>query len=271
MCASGFLSLRDCSAISWCWTLRAGTGLLTWEAVRQVPEGGVWALAMDAQNGAALRQQAGRLPEVERPVVLIGAPAELDYLLDLRGEAELHFDCIMGRNIFIEPRQELEALLGAVAPRIRPGGLLCLAQSVPRHTQRLYALVDWDGAADLLEKVKAAEEGIYHDADDPLVNWDETAVRHALEAAGLLDVQVTIDRQMEQRRLWPEQVERWLAVPAGEGERPSYMQRLAAAGLSETELQEVARRYRRSLLNQEVGWQSSQAYIRARAGETTAA
>ena len=40
--------------------LEAGTGLLTWEAVRQAPEGGVWALSSDAKNGEALREQANR-------------------------------------------------------------------------------------------------------------------------------------------------------------------------------------------------------------------
>src|SRR5690606_21301680 len=39
----------------------AGSGLLTWEAVRQAPEGGVWAITADEAAGEALRQQAARL------------------------------------------------------------------------------------------------------------------------------------------------------------------------------------------------------------------
>jgi putative ATPase len=76
----------------------AGSGLLTWEAVRQAPEGGVWALATDPTSGEAVRQQAERLPELERPFILIGALSELPTLLALREEAEIRFDRILARN-----------------------------------------------------------------------------------------------------------------------------------------------------------------------------
>ena len=66
--------------------LNAGSGLLTWEILRRAPEGGTWALARDRQAGEGLRQQAERLPEIERPVVLVGEPDELRDLLTLRGE-----------------------------------------------------------------------------------------------------------------------------------------------------------------------------------------
>ncbi len=38
--------------------LNAGSGLLTWEALRQAPEGGVWALTPEAGSGEALRQMS---------------------------------------------------------------------------------------------------------------------------------------------------------------------------------------------------------------------
>jgi len=52
--------------------LKAGSGLITWEAVRRVPEGGVYTLARTARDGEALRQQASRLHEVEHPLVWEG-------------------------------------------------------------------------------------------------------------------------------------------------------------------------------------------------------
>jgi putative ATPase len=247
--------------------LNAGAGLLTWEAVRHAPEGGVWALAADTVTGDALRQQAARLPDVERPVVLVGRLAELDYLLDLRGDADLRFDRVVGRNVFTDTAAALPQTIGAVVSRMRPGGLLVLAQIVPRHTQRLFALVDWSGAEVLGRKVQAVEEAIYHDPADPLVNWDETDLEKSLFEAGLVNVQVVVEKQFEQRRLSGEQVERWLALDMADTERPSYLGRLAAAGLTDQELGEVARRYRRALLKQEVSWQSSHAYISAAAPE----
>src|SRR5690606_7844005 len=90
--------------------LHAGAGLLTWETLRRAPEGGTWALARDRQAAEGLRQQAERLPALERPVVLAGQPAELGDLLALRGEAGVRFDAVVGRNA-LGPLPDKEAVL----------------------------------------------------------------------------------------------------------------------------------------------------------------
>ncbi len=61
--------------------MNAGTGMLTWEAVRRVPEGGVWALATDERAAEALREQSRPLDPLDRPHVLVGAIADLPTLL----------------------------------------------------------------------------------------------------------------------------------------------------------------------------------------------
>ena len=61
--------------------LNAGSGLLTWEALRRSAEGGVYALARSSQDAEALIQQAARLAEIERPFVLQGDLDELPRLL----------------------------------------------------------------------------------------------------------------------------------------------------------------------------------------------
>ena len=63
--------------------LKAGSGLLTWEALRRVPEGGVYALARSRRDADALRQLAERLPAPERPVVMEGRIGELPLFLQL--------------------------------------------------------------------------------------------------------------------------------------------------------------------------------------------
>ena len=153
--------------------LNAGTGLLTWEAVRRAPEGGVWTLAFAANEASALREMAARLPEIERPVVLQGALAELPDLLALRGEADVRFDAIVGRGALSPGRfnhhrdtentekqsGNLRALCVSLVNLSRAGGCISLAEPVPRHTQRLYALVDLAELGDALAvKVREAEE-----------------------------------------------------------------------------------------------------------------
>ena len=77
--------------------LEAGTGLLTWEALRRVPEGGVWAHTSDKIAAVALHETAAHLAEIERPQVLQGPLAALaDQIAD--HNPDILFDAIVGRN-----------------------------------------------------------------------------------------------------------------------------------------------------------------------------
>jgi putative ATPase len=246
--------------------LNAGSGLLTWEALRQAPEGGVWALTPEAATGEALRQQAQRLPEVERPVILIGEPAELGHLLALRGEEDVTFDCILGRNAFTRSQGRAEAL-EVVAAALKPGQALCLAQVLPRDGQRLYQLLDWQGRPEALAlAVSQAEEAIYDDPDDPLVNWDAAGLAAELEMAGFQDISLSADVQTDQRRITAADLARWF--PDGQDyaiadDRPTYARRLAEAGLSPAEVSQVKELYERRLRGQLVAWRRTVLYVQA--------
>ena len=247
--------------------LNAGSGLLTWEAVRQAPEGGVWALTPEAGNGEALRQQAQRLPDVERPVILIGQVAELGHLLALRGEEDVAFDNILGRNAFTRSEGRVEALT-VVAAAQRPGGRLCLAQVMPKDGQRLYQLLDWSAQPEeLAEAVRQAEESIYADAADPLVNWDAGDLLADLQSAGWLDADIQVEYQTSRRRISAADLARWFpergTYVAGD-DRSSYAQRLAAAGLSPAEVDRVRDLFRRRLRGQVVDWRRTLLYVQAR-------
>ncbi len=242
--------------------VNAGSGLLTWEAVRRAPEGGVWALAADVETGEALRQQAERLAGVERPSILIGSINELETLLALRDESDLKFDRILGRNLFNSQFtiHNSQSTIGNLARWLAPSGSrLTLIQSIPRYAQRLYNLVEWPDDA-LRAKVATAEEAIYHDETDPLVNWDENDLAAALQAAGL-DAQLTVEKQTEQRRITAVHLARWFPDGAVYQIKPSYAQRLQAAGVTEEELGQVSRLYRRQMQGSVLSWQTAIAYI----------
>ena len=250
-------------------TLYDNAGLLTWEAVRRAPEGGVWALTAEKEAVTALREQAERLPELERPVVLAGQLEELSYLLSLRGEEDVRFDRILARNPFGNKQWPVHAgdapsPLSVLVDRLLPGGRLCIAQVVPRRGQRLYALVDWSSASEgLAEKVGAAEEAIYTDPNDPLVNWDAEDVEAALAAAGFADVHVEVAQQTTERQITAGHLERWFGVEEiGDG-RPSYRSRLQDAGLTDGEVEAVEEVYTRQLQNETKTWKSAILYASA--------
>ncbi|MCB8967386.1 MAG: AAA family ATPase [Ardenticatenaceae bacterium] len=237
--------------------VNAGSGLLTWEAARRAPEGGVWALAADTTEGDALRQMAARLPDLERPFILIGPLTDLEKLLTLRGEAHMRFDRIMGRNLFAAG--DWPRTLALLAGWLGENGRFCFIQPIPRHTQRLYDLVQWRDDA-LRQKVVAIEEAIYHDNTDPLVNWDENDLISAWRAAGL-EVHATVERQTEQRHITAAHLARWF--DPGTLDRPSYGERLLAGGLTAAEVEEVRNGYGRYLRDQNVSWQNTILYLLA--------
>jgi putative ATPase len=239
--------------------INAGSGLLTWEAARRAPEGGVWAFTSDQQAGEALRQMAERLPEVERPSILIGDLTELPYLLKLRGESDLKFDRILARNLFTDHRLPGDWEIERLRDWLLPDGRLCLIQIIPRHTQRLYRLVDWAGQEKLHEKVTAAEEAIYHDETDPLVNWDEGDVQAGLTAAGFAEVRTHLEKESSQRQITEAHLERWFGED--EGEKVSYGRRLQTSGLTKKQVEQVATLYRKQLLGRVVAWGTAVAYL----------
>ncbi len=98
---------------------------------------------------------------------------------------------------------------------------------MPRHAQRLYALVDLAELGQALAaRVREAEEAIYADPTDPLVNWAEDDLRAAFLAANLTGVIIESVESLAEARITPALVDRWFAT-AAPGERPSYVQRLA--------------------------------------------
>jgi putative ATPase len=258
--------------------LNAGSGLLTWEALRRTPEGGVVALARTAQDADALRQQAGRLPDIERPTILQGDLDDLPALL-AHGEPATspssasgihhssfivhrspHFDAILGRNALTRhPGKPAAARL--LASLLSESGHTSLAETVPAHTQRLYQLVDLAALGDeLAGRVAEAEEAIYRQSDDPMVNWDEASLRQAFEAAGLA-VQVSVEREHSETQVTPALLARWF-TPADGGERPSYVDRLRQRlDASECALVETA--FRQQLTNRAVPWETTTAYLAA--------
>ncbi len=239
--------------------LRAGSGLLTWEALRRAAEGGVYALAWTEEDARALDQMAAALPEPRRPVIPHGDLALLPDLI-ARTEPGLRFDRILGRNA-LGPRPDKPALIPLLADLLRPDGLILLAETIPRHAQRLYQLIDLRRLDDpLARKLQDAEEAIYADPADPLVNWDAEALARLFRDAGFV-VEVEEAVRESQVRVTTALLDRWFAEE-GRG-RPTYRQHLAAH-LTPDELAQVEALFRGQLRGQTVPWQFRHLVIQLR-------
>ncbi len=277
--------------------LNAGTGLLTWEAVRRAPVGGVWTLATNEQSANALKQQINNLDGLERPVILNGAIPDLPQLIkntliaqtaNLPSDKQqgnntppdeqisnLSYNKIIGRNVLTQVTDKAD-VAGVIVNLLQAKGRLVLAEIIPKYTQRLHQLVDLSDLPDtLVEGVVAAEEAIYANPNDSMVNWDEHTLQKVFSGAGLTKLGLTklgltkfgltklevfIESNNADWRIGVNQLERWFNLEA-QGKRLTFAQHLLNHGLQTTELKEIKTRFQQQLVNQVIPWRSTIAYL----------
>ena len=237
--------------------INAGTGLLTWEAIRQVPFGGVYACVRTSVDANALQEQAAALPELMRPVILTVPISRLSEVL-AEEASNVQFDCIMGRNALMSEPDKLQTAQ-TLAQLIPPGGKLVLAETVPRYTQRLYRLLQPHSLdASLYKRLVDAEEAMYVSQSDPMLNWDADDLRDAFASTGLV-VDMVVEQNSTQMHISSAFLERLFAT---KGNRPSYAQRLGEK-LTLEELERLKATFTQCLLNQTIDWQSAIAFLKA--------
>jgi putative ATPase len=247
--------------------LNARDGLLTWEACRRAPEGGVWALVHTAAEARLLEASAAALPELERPRILTGTLSRLPELLARTSVAELLFDAALGREALLRETGH-GAALRAVAGLLRPGGRLALAETIPARGIRLSQLLDL-GAEDraFVQKLEEAEERIYGNPEDPRMGWDEETLLAEIRDAGFEEAQGETRRVTFRRVVRAADLERWLGGAASPGEgkpsSPSYGEQ-ARGFLGAEGLERLKDLCRLQLQDREVEWARTVVVVGAR-------
>ncbi len=246
--------------------IHADNGLLMWEALRRVPEGGVWALVSNEQTADALRQQTEQFPVLRQPQIICGQSSKLPEIMKEENLQDMQFDIVVGRNL-IRHSQEHAPVLRAVAEAMADAGQLSLAETIPKRTQRLYKLVRLDALpAKLAQRLVQAEEAIYNSSDDLLVNWDIVELKNWLASVGFVDVNLTEDKQNIQQEISKRRIGRWFSQSTETGRR-SYGERLADY-LSAAEVEQVQDVYTAQLLGKTINWTSELVYVYARCSKT---
>ena len=234
--------------------LNARSGLLTWEAVRQVPEGGVYSRVETAQDLAALKEQAAMLPALARPVIFQTSLSELPQGLS-QNAPDIQFDRIVGRNVFgaIAPTVNL---LESIVAALNMTGRLALAETVPRESQRLWKLIPAEKLpGQLQEHWRQAEEALYADTADPRLAWTGASLVDLLETTRLA---VTWSQEVVQSDLFVSSklCDRWFDT----ANPNSYRSRLATV-ISTQDLATIEKLLRQQVQNQTVPWQSTYLWL----------
>ena len=205
--------------------LNASTGLLTWEAIRQAPEGGVYACAQSDQAYESLKEQSAALHKLSQPVVIRATPAQWmsavqAIALDNSSpksptlqSAPTKFDGIIGRNTLMALADKRSAIQH-IEKLLAPSGKCVLAETVPVKGQRLSQLLTVTAIDDeLLEQFKEAEETLFQQPKDNRLNWTAATLKEHFSVVGLAC-------EIEERALTtpltitPDLLKRWLG-PGG--------------------------------------------------------
>jgi putative ATPase len=233
--------------------LHADTGLLTWEALRRTPEGGVYTCVRTLAEAQTLEEQVSGLGVLHRPMILVSDLENLGAVLREQVPG-LHFDRIVGRNVFTRI-EDKKAMAKQLAFWLRQEGMIALAQSIPRHTQRLYQLLKpaWF-PENLYERLRDAEEAIYADPQDILVNWDAEDFQQAFTEAGL-QTSIESEHQQADTRITAAMIDRWFTTS-----NPTYASRLRPA-LCDSEIALVGKVFAQRLQEQIVPWKSQLVFL----------
>jgi hypothetical protein len=164
----------------------------------------------------------------------------------------------VGRNaLFREP--DKAGSLAALASVMKSGGQISLAEVVPSEGMRLSELLDLQSETEAFrKKLSKAEESIYRDPKNPLVNWSVEDFCGIVETAGFSILNRDTRRFADSRTIRPADIERWFAPHSG-----SYVSR-ASAFLSSAELEIVREICSEQLTGRELDWQSTVLFVAAK-------
>jgi putative ATPase len=241
--------------------ITADGGAFSWEALRRVPEGGVWSLVSNERSAALLRDQAAALPELQRPQWLVGQPEQLPTLLLDSDGAAIRFDFVLGRNLFARASDQA-ALARLLAELLRPGGSISLCENLPRRSQRLseYLIASDTSAGDgpapaTLERFRQAEEAVYAEVEDAALSWDLPELEELLSVQGL-QVRAELAHFRREQSIGAQQLARWFELTPG-----SFAERMQRQGLQDAELQTCRAQLQRIFAAAPVQWTNTVAYI----------
>ncbi len=129
------------------------------------------------------------------------------------------------------------------------------------YTQRLYKLLQpsWL-SSELFERLKLAEEAIYEDNLDPMINWDSFDLQRDLAKAGLT-IKIEEERLQTSMLITPSLLERWFSKTQQSEVRSTYRMHLEKI-LTNEEVAVIRQVFTQYLCHQTIPWSSTIVYLK---------
>jgi len=189
-----------------------GSGFLVWEALRRVPEGGVFYLPRNAQKGEILEGIAAQIHKTEGPQILKELP-----LPGLGESGDLRFEHILSRQD-VGHRKNRTAWLEKLSGLIVPQGSLSLSEIIPRGSTRLSSLLGSSFPPSFLKAMEQAESALFDDPSRPITGWTEEILEKEVEEGGFQILKKEIIPHVETVRLTTNDIQAWIAPRSAYGQ-----------------------------------------------------
>lgn len=242
--------------------LNVRTGLLTFEAARVAVDGGVWALAHDQKSFSTLNKLVQQYDKLSRPQIVLTSWERFNDDLKSAAGTNVKFNKILGRSVLsnVTDKRELFERIGNL---ITKDGLIVIAETVYSEGQRISDLIDKnriDGS--LLKKLYDAENELFSDSNDKMVNWGTDSIRSELELIDSLKININQTCEKPLRRFKSSDVEFWFRKTE-KGERMSLGERLTDKCNPE-EIAEIKKMLLLQFSNKEYPWKTVTLFISAK-------
>jgi putative ATPase len=241
--------------------LHCRSGFLTFEALRLAPEGGVWCCALDENEYDTVTKMSRHYETLARPQVLRTSIAAFDRDIRKAAGEEVGFDAIIGRDVLAALPDKM-TLIGRAGSLLGDDGRMVLAETVHCLGQRISELAAPKGplGPDLSEQFKQAEEALFSDANDPLVNWTPESLAAQCTASGRFTLSFQLVTGLTKRRITAEVVDHWFRPAQAKG-RKSLGARCALT-MDQSGIDRVKRLLHACFDNKDSTWKTVTAFLK---------
>ncbi len=180
--------------------IHAASGLLTFEALRRCPEGGIFSIVIPSPTAENFIGLMAQKPSLEQASI---ARVESITGSSIKAFPDMEFDAVIGRN-FLHQAEDLTAILRSIDELLASGGHVAISNIIPDSMPRIYGLVESTQSLspNIITAWRDAEEQILHDEQghDFTAPMLENAAREAgiplrlrkLELAGTMTITPSI-------------------------------------------------------------------------------
>lgn len=238
--------------------LNAGTGLLLGEALRQAPEGTIYAQVYSDEEAGILNHQYANSDLFSKPIIEKTGFEKDKLKLTPFVEEGIRFDAIISRSLLSRYENKTE-ILRPLSSILTEDGKVIFTENIPSMGQRLSDFLDANKIApDLWQRLLQAEEAIYQNPDNPQVNWnDETLLKEFKDAGFTVRSHQTVPYKTD-TLITSRKLNQWFAQ--NRDGSSSYAQHLEKL-LNPQEIDLIKRELQKNLVGQVVQWKTTWMFL----------